>query len=836
MTFNDKLDPNSEDQDGQEEISEEELAQMKTDDAVDVSGIVGVKPSDISNRTTEAISSDQLKGLSLPPKEDRANRITEALPSDVVKNILPPSEEEEKKTKKHMTDSLFRGGTGDVPLIFQEEDSSKGSTLKKKVDSFFEDDLSQKEESTGSGKHMVDGLFRGDTGHVSHDKIKEKMAEKEKEKAKKSPPAVIPKSPPPSTIEEDPEDSFAAIESAVTDFSDAHETFPPIDTSALPTWESPGGPPQKKRPREKSTLLEREDSLSTSDLAAGFEGIGPGLPVSPQDKKSMTVSLVVFLLILGGLGAAYVFVVQPLFFPSPKQALMADLETSFLKGDFDHSTGALLELKKISPSKELVPQYFKVAQGLIEALAEKRKEKKFQEGASLIELYLRHYKKYLSEKFQEEVVQWRDSLDELMKRNSFDEAYSLFKALEGTWLNVQDREKTKAQLDLAYIQYLGRAPDLLVILKTYPRLDARGIQYLEDEILSRVNTLDQEEASEGVDLVLQFSIKRGLVPVKLQDALEKLLFQKWMGRGEKSYSSLKLKGAYQFFSRALKISPYSWKALKGINRTRQKFTTAYVKGIADIYDLIQKGVTSLKSDFPELSELLLQEGLARSVENPSVYKIIAPLYKFSKKVHSMAYIASNGKVRSFYIDRYEVTNEDYGRFLKWLQVNSRHSFCHPEEKNLFPGKSHIPLGWKERKKWRGMPVVGVDWYDAYACARWAGKRLPSEEEWGLAALPPRGKKWPWKGEFEPSKLNVFSTVLPVGTFLEDKSAFGCYDMLSNVREWVANREQGRGSILGGDFQGKKAADFQDLREVEIARNHRDLKTGFRCAVDSIKSN
>jgi sulfatase modifying factor 1 len=140
-------------------------------------------------------------------------------------------------------------------------------------------------------------------------------------------------------------------------------------------------------------------------------------------------------------------------------------------------------------------------------------------------------------------------------------------------------------------------------------------------------------------------------------------------------------------------------------------------------------------------------------------------------------------VDSFYIDAYEVTNEQFKKFVDATGYKAEGDW----EKYATPDRMNHP-------------VVNVTWNDASTFAKWAGKRLPTEAEWEYAAKGGTNFKWFWWGDKpDPTKANYRSQgesffagvwrllglrkigTKPVGSY--GPNGFGLYDMIGNVSEW-----------------------------------------------------
>jgi len=133
------------------------------------------------------------------------------------------------------------------------------------------------------------------------------------------------------------------------------------------------------------------------------------------------------------------------------------------------------------------------------------------------------------------------------------------------------------------------------------------------------------------------------------------------------------------------------------------------------------------------------------------------------------------QLHTFYIDKYEVTNGRFARFVETIQSEPPWGF---EDKDT-------PVTHADR------PVRWVSWMDAMAYCLWVGKRLPTEAEWEKAARGTDGRIYPW-GNDPPTPVHAVyglkeggeDALSVIGDRDKGQSPYGAYDLAGNLYEWV----------------------------------------------------
>ncbi len=265
------------------------------------------------------------------------------------------------------------------------------------------------------------------------------------------------------------------------------------------------------------------------------------------------------------------------------------------------------------------------------------------------------------------------------------------------------------------------------------------------------------------------------------------------------------------------------------------------------------------------------------------YGFVNPLYVDEHPPHKII-------LPAFMMDKYEITNAQYKTFIQqtkapeppaWIQNGynvraeklrgatlenlrwvARDYFRIDKDPGIMTRETLLTELEKIQALRDTLPVTGVTWDDAYSYCKWVGKRLPTEAEWEKAARGPQGHEYPWGAQWDAKKANTGVANLesgasneataPIGSYPNDISDYGAYDMAGNVSEWVADwyqpypgatyKHQAFGEIHkvirgGGAGDGHYALSsfYRTARRAHAEPSTISTDVGFRCA-QSISAN
>lgn len=230
----------------------------------------------------------------------------------------------------------------------------------------------------------------------------------------------------------------------------------------------------------------------------------------------------------------------------------------------------------------------------------------------------------------------------------------------------------------------------------------------------------------------------------------------------------------------------------------------------------------------------------------------------------------------YLIDVYPITNGQYMEFVEDGGYDTYRYWLSDGWEKVRENGWEAPMYWErgENGEWHTRdfagcrqidpmePVCHVSYYEADAYAKWAGKRLPTEAEWEMAACwnrdAQRKNTYPWgDGAPTPDRCNLLESGVwkgsKIGSYPEGASSCGCQQMIGDVWEWTSSEFVGypgfksgfdeyndkwfaNQKVLRGGSFGTPAASIRASYRNFFKLDERWMIAGLRCAQDAVRDN
>ena len=280
---------------------------------------------------------------------------------------------------------------------------------------------------------------------------------------------------------------------------------------------------------------------------------------------------------------------------------------------------------------------------------------------------------------------------------------------------------------------------------------------------------------------LKYSLGLNVIESDATDFLESLVRISTRGPLEDVETSPRVRQAYFRSASTLPFIEYCASTIIDAIESRQMFPYSMS---TDVWSRVRETVTAGNSDTESDHPTPPWNGFVYIDEGPFIA---------GGARHGNELIRVEETRQPFWLSATPVTNSQYREFVSWVaQHGHSGDYCHPNEP---PGKDHTPqpdggvphvdFVWDDQDP--QLPVVLVDWWDAYACAKWMGCRLPTDLEWERAARGRFGRVFPWGDQFDARFANTSESgqghAVRVDSYLEGASPAGALQMAGNVWEW-----------------------------------------------------